>query len=202
MSELNSARRLLALLPAIYREDSFLGQYLWAFERVLLTGMDGTDGLGPFEGLEQVIDRIPTLFDPMTTEAGFLPWLSSWMAFPLRADLDEDHQRHFLAQVISLYRQRGTSENLRTLLGIFTGGAPTITEGTADSGEDGPHAFHVVLTLNGTSTTEHLRDIAISRALIELEKPAHTTYTLGFIFPSMKVGITSTVGVDTLIGTL
>jgi len=199
MNELNSASRLLPLLPAIYREDAFLGQYLWAFEKVLLTGLDADGG---FEGLEQVINRIPALFDPHETEPEFLPWLSSWMAFTLRADLDEDHQRDFLAQVIPLYRQRGTKANLQKLLGIFTGGAPEITEGTADAGEDGPHSFHVTLTLNGTGTTEHLRDIAISRALIELEKPAHTTYSLGFIFPSMKVGITSTVGVDTLIGTL
>ena len=33
-----SAPRLLALLPAVYREEAFLGRYLAAFEEVLLGG--------------------------------------------------------------------------------------------------------------------------------------------------------------------
>jgi hypothetical protein len=41
----------------------------------------------------------------------------------------------------------------------------------------------------------------IARALIDLEKPAHTFYELVPIFPSMRIGWHSTVGVDTLLGT-
>src|SRR5262245_39081555 len=80
----HSASHLLPLLPAIYREDPFLGQYLFAFEQVLL-------------GLEQQIDRIHELFDPATTRESFLVWLSSWVAFMVRADLDVGRQRQFLA---------------------------------------------------------------------------------------------------------
>ena len=41
----------------------------------------------------------------------------------------------------------------------------------------------------------------IARALIDLEKPAHTFYELIPVFPSMQIGRHSTVGVDTLLGT-
>ena len=38
-------------------------------------------------------------------------------------------------------------------------------------------------------------------ALIDLEKPAHTFYDLDLQFPTMQIGVTSTIGVDTLLGT-
>jgi phage tail-like protein len=189
MSTADTAQRLLALLPAIYREDAFLGRYLAAFEQVL-------------RDLEQQIDHIDTLFDPLAVQSSeFLPWLASWMAFTLRADLDEPNQRAFLANVISLYRHRGTKENLQKLLGIFTRGGPEITENTKDGNTDVPHFFHVSIPLSRMEPDELQRQGAIARALIELEKPAHTDYVLEVTFPSMQIGVFSHVGIDTLLGT-
>jgi phage tail-like protein len=179
-----SAQRLLALLPAIYREDPFLGRYLWAFEQVLL-------------GLEQSIEDLATLFDPAGTPEEFLPWLSSWVAFTLRADLDVSRQRVFLANVVSLYRRRGTKQNLLSLLTIFThGGLPTILEDPAQ-----PHYFHITMRLPRDTPEVQLRQSAIAHALIDLEKPAHTYYDLDLLFPTMQIGVTSTIGIDTLLGT-
>ena len=183
MNPVNTAQRLLDLLPAIYREDSFLGQYLWAFEQLLLD-------------LERQIDAIPTLFDAQQTRADFLPWLSSWTAFALRADLNESQQRAFLGNVIPLYRRRGTARNLQQLLEIFTRGTPTVSESPGQS-----HHFRVTVRLPVAPPEVQLRQSAIAHALIELEKPAHTGYDLEFVFPSMQLGVTSTVGVDTLLGT-
>jgi len=179
----NSAHRLLSLLPAIYREDEFLGRYLWPFEQVLL-------------GFESTIDGIAQLFDPLTTREEFLPWLSTWMAFTLRADLDATQQRAFLSQVIPLYRRRGTRENLEKLLAVFTKGVSTVTESDTDANQ-----FHVTVRLPIATPKEQLRQSAIARALIELEKPAHTSYDIEFQFPTMQIGKTSTIGVDTLLGT-
>jgi phage tail-like protein len=188
MNPPNSARELLALLPAIYREDPFAGQYLWAFERVLLD-------------LEQQVDDLAALFDPLTTRSEFLPWLASWMAFTLRADLDELQKRHFLANAISLYRRRGTQESLGKLVKIFAGGFPTISEGVADPAGDVPHHFHIKVAFFGDpGGAAQVRRNAITRALIEMEKPAHTQYGLELVFPTMRVGEFSTVGVDTLLG--
>jgi phage tail-like protein len=179
-----SAQRLLSYLPAIYREEPFVGRYLWAFEQVLL-------------GLESQIDHLAQLFDPYDAPDAFLPWLSSWVAFTLRADLDESRQREFLANVVSLYRRRGTKENLQNLLIIFTrGGVPAITEDPAR-----PHYFKVTMHLPRDESEEQLRQSAIAHALIDLEKPAHTYYDLDLRFPTMQIGVTSTIGVDTLLGT-
>jgi phage tail-like protein len=179
-----SAQRLLSYLPALYREEPFVGRYLWAFEQVLV-------------GLERQIDDLAQLFDPAEANKAFLPWLSSWVAFTLRADLDENQQRKFLANVVSLYRRRGTKENLQKLLTIFTrGGVPTITEDPQR-----PHYFHVTMRLPRDVAEVQLRQSAIAHALIDLEKPAHTYYDLDLLFPTMQIGVTSTIGVDTLLGT-
>jgi hypothetical protein len=42
--------------------------------------------------------------------------------------------------------------------------------------------------------------LKIAHALIELEKPAHTVYTLKVSYPSMQIAISSHVGVDTILG--
>jgi len=180
-----TAQRLPACLPAIYREDAFLGRYLFAFEQVLT-------------GIELKIADLAKLFDPAQAPADFLPWLSSWVAFTLRADLDDTRQRAFLARIVSLYRRRGTKQNLQELLTIFTRGTPTIVE----SSGDGPaHYFRVTLPLKRAEPAVLLRQSAIAHALIDLEKPAHTFYDLDLQFPTMQIGVTSKVGIDTLLGT-
>jgi phage tail-like protein len=179
-----SAQRLLSYLPAIYRDEPLAGRYLWPFEQLL-------------EGLEQQIEELPRQLDPSEAREEFLPWLSSWVAFTLRADLDVNRQKQFLLRVVSLYRRRGTKENLYELLSIFTrGGEPTIAEDPVR-----PHYFKVTMSLPPNEASEQLRQQAIAHALIELEKPAHTYYDLDLRFPTMQIEVTSTIGVDTLIGT-
>ncbi len=209
--------RLLQYLPAIYEEDPFLGQFLLAFEKVLLGVDDGVDF--PYKGLEQTITGLATLFDPYQTPEEFLPWLAEWTAFTMRAALPADRQRQFIAELIPLYRERGTRRNLERLLQIFTGGQPGISEpGGAELqigvnstvgrdtylGGAPPHYFQVTMSLppgvqRDPEVLERLRQTA--RDLIDLEKPAHTHYDLNIIFPSMCVGVTSTVGIDTILGT-
>jgi phage tail-like protein len=200
---LPTAPRLLSLLPAIYREDAFLGPYLAAFEQVLLE-------------LEHKIDTIATLFDPATTPKDFLQWLSSWMAFTLRADIGEEQRRRFLARVIPLYRLRGTKQSLEQLLGIFTHGQPIVSETTPQLqigvtstvgvntflGAGAEHHFQVKVLLPNVDQTTRSRDGSIARALIELDKPAHTSYELIIESPALQIGTTSHVGVDTLLGTI
>ena len=179
-----SAQRLPSYLPAIYRDDPFLARYLWAFEQALVD-------------IEQRIDGLARFFDADTTDAEFLPWLSSWVAFTLRPDFGPTQQRRFLARIAPLYRRRGTLQNLQELLTIFTrGGVPTITEDPAK-----PHYFKVSMRLPKDSPEMQQRQSAIAHALIDLAKPAHTYYDLTLLFPTMQIGVTSTIGVDTLLGT-
>lgn len=179
-----SAQRLPAYLPAIYREDPFLARYLWAFEQALVD-------------IEQRIDGLARFFDADSTDPEFLPWLSSWVAFTLRPDFGLTQQRRFLARIAPLYRRRGTLQNLQELLTIFTrGGVPTITEDPAK-----PHYFKVSMRLPKDAPDMQQRQSAIAHALIDLAKPAHTYYDLTLLFPTMQIGVTSTIGVDTLLGT-
>jgi phage tail-like protein len=203
---------MMRYLPSIFHEDKFLVEYLSAFEKVLI-------GFGDphHPGLEEIVADIAKHFDPQKAPEEFLPWLATWMAFGLRADLDVKHQRDFLTQIISLYKKRGTPESLSRLLKLFTGGEPTILEGDElastnntdwrDKGltkwaEDGKpeHAFGVLLSFmstqeaNQTTAPEVQRKLAIALALIDLEKPAHTIYYLVPVFPSLTLPDFSTEG--------
>ena len=188
---------LLQYLPAIYRdrEEPFLGDFLLAFEQLLFGLDDGARATGAPPALEQTIAGIASYFDPEQTPSNFLSWLASWTAFSLRADLTSQKQREFLANIISLYRYRGTKKNLVDLLTIFSI-TPTVTEEMADP----PHRFTVTLTLPRALPDAQLRQIGIARALVELEKPAHTDFDLKPHFAGMQIEEFSTVGVDTQIG--
>jgi phage tail-like protein len=217
-----SASSLLQYLPAIYQEDPFLGRFLLAFEKILLGRRDGvappaTDKPYPGEGLEACIAGLAHYFDPFQTPEAFLPWLASWTAFSLRADIDVMKQRQFIARIAQLYRFRGTKQNLQDLLSIFTVSVPTVIEqevtgiqvGVVSTvgkdmvvGGEQPHFFHVKISLPRAAPEVQSRQMSIARALIDLEKPAHTFYELEPVFPSMQIGRFSTVGVDTLLGTV
>ena len=212
-SATQSPSQLLQYLPAIYQQEAFLGQFLLAFEKVLLERDDGVSF--PAKGLEATIAGLATLFDPRQTPEEFLGWLSGWTAFSLRADLSVTKQRDFIARIISLYRWRGTKKNLQDLLAIFTVGTPTVVEPEAAEFQVGvhstigkdtyvgggpPHFFRVTVSLPRAAPEIQARQMEIAHALIELEKPAHTHYELDVVFPSMQVGVFSTVGVDTLLG--
>jgi phage tail-like protein len=184
-------------LPAIFSEDPFLGRFLLAFEQVL-TGLKGGKPVPPL-GLEEIIGAIDTLFDPKETREEFLPWLASWVALGLRADWTEAQKRDFLANIVLLYRRRGTKENLAKLLRIYTGLSPVITEAPET---DVPHFFHVSVTIPKPDPATLRRQHQIATALIELQKPAHTDYELDIIFDTMQIGVRSTIGVDTLLGSL
>lgn len=215
--------QLLNYLPALYRNDSFLGQFLRAFEDILLRSRDPHN-----PSLEEEIAGIDRYFDPQnpTTTQEFVEWLAGWTAFSLRADLSLAQQRDFIAEIIPLYQRRGTKDNLIKLLKIFTIGTPIIQEAASGLqigvqstvGVDtylgsnlAPHFFEVTISLQTVDPIALGRQIEITRALIELEKPAHTFYNLKITpsFPTMQIGYFdadgkqqghSTVGVDTILG--
>lgn len=203
----------LQYLPAIYSQDPLLGRFLLAFEQVL-TGLPGNDG-DPARGLEEIVAAIPDLFDPEKTPREFLDWLAGWVALGLRADWREDQQRTFLKNIVSLYRRRGTRQNLIDLLRIYTGLEPEISEGEntvfqigehstigvdTQLGGSAPHYFRVMVTIPNPNPATLLRQNQIIRALIDLEKPAHTAYDYHPTHTTMQIGVHSQIGVDTLLG--
>src|SRR5262245_36700878 len=199
-------------IPAIFSDDPFLGRFLLAFEQILtgLPGLAGREPVPPF-GLEETIAALAALFDPKASwddilpaherQGEFLQWLAGWVALGLRADWTEAQKRDFLANIVQLYRRRGTKENLAELLRLYTGLSPVIT-GVEETdfqigvnstiGEDtqiggsAPHFFHVSVTMPNPDPPTLQRQRQIATALIELQKPAHTDYELEIVFD--KIG--------------
>lgn len=210
---------LLEYLPSIYHEDEFVGQFLSAFEKILLGRDDGIDIGSP--GLEQTIGGIASLFTPKAqppelpdeTPADFLTWLSGWVALTLRADLDELRQRDFIARAVSLYRLRGTKRGLEELIGIYTRLGVTIWEPSdalqigAQStvgvdtvlGGGTPHFFRILIRLATTDPQTIKNQVQVVTDIVNMEKPAHTHFILEYETPQLQIGDTSRVGVDTLL---
>ena len=184
VSEPVAPSRYLDYLPAVFREDPFVGRFLLAFEAVLT-------GVGDVEGLEQVIGRVAGYLDPGTTDEDFLPWLAGWVALSLRADWDADTKRGFIREVVPLYRQRGTLAGLRRMLEIYLrplGDDVTRDDVVVFDEFDRPaHYFQVQLTLSDSDPARLRRVQETARAIVDREKPAHTFYALRVVVPTMRL---------------
>jgi phage tail-like protein len=177
-------------LPALYQSDELMGRFLMLFESFW----------APVEGQ---IDHLPLYFDPKMTPPDFLPWLASWFDVILDQRLSEEQQRRLVQSAASLYRRRGTKQALQEYLEIYTGETVEIIEhrahdfrlgtearlgpGVALGTGNRPHTFTVILSLPPIPSSvggkkEQARQEQERRrtleAIIETEKPAHTTYTL------------------------
>jgi phage tail-like protein len=166
----------LDYLPAIFRQEPFAGRFLLAFETVL-------SGAGGQPGLETTIGGLADYFDPVTTKAEFLPWLAGWVTLSLRADWDEQTQRSFIAQIVPLYRLRGTRAGLLRMLALYTGEPVEIY----DTFDNLPYFFEVRLTLSEADPALLQAKQQIARAIIDQEKPAHTFYALQVAVPTMRL---------------
>lgn len=181
--------RYLQFLPSIYADDVLMGRFLMLFESF-------------WKPTSQKIDNIASYFDPNLTPPGFLPWLANWINLKLDERWPETKRRALLKMAAQLYRQRGTRAALQTYLEIYVGVRPQIIEHSSNNLRLGatarlgpsialgtinkPHSFTVILRLPAIPADlpkaeqerleqERQRTIV---AIIEAEKPAHTTYTL------------------------
>lgn len=170
--------RYLDYLPAIYREDHFLGRYLKIFENILTP-------------IEKLIDNVHLYFDPKMAPAALLPWLASWVDLVLDEEWPIEKRRELIGSAVELYQLRGTRLGLKEYLRIYTGTEPEIIEhfgGLRLGGQsllgwntilgDGQdHCVTVTLELEESSKV----DVDKVRSIIEAEKPAHVGYKLNVI---------------------
>ncbi|MCB0168683.1 MAG: hypothetical protein KDI79_30935 [Anaerolineae bacterium] len=102
--------------------SQLLGRSLRIFEKIL-TGI--SDGVSPYPdedvyiSLEEIIDDLPNLFHPWRTPAPYLPWLASWVALTLRQNWSEYQKRKLIADIVTIYQQRGLKTSLQTFLDIY-----------------------------------------------------------------------------------
>jgi phage tail-like protein len=164
MDSENGRRSYMDFLPAMYREDDFTTRFLHIFEDIN-------------QPLESMIDQMYFSFDPAMTNASFLPWLSTWVGIAMDERWPEDRRRQLLSSAVELYRWRGTRLGMMEYLRIYTGVVPQITEPGAkgkSKGQLGANQFMVELE----GIVPGSVDANIVRAIIESQKPAHTTYIL------------------------
>lgn len=176
-------------LPAVYQEDDLMGRFLMLFDSFWLP-------------IRQQIAALPFYFDARMAPTGLLPWLASWIDLVLDEQWPEDRRRRLLLSAVSLYRKRGTRQGLAEMLEIYAGCRPEIIEhrahnfclgpearlgpGIALGRANRPHSFTVTLPLlpavsdEGHPGQEQVYSRRI-KAMVEAEKPAHTTYTLHIV---------------------
>lgn len=192
--------RYLEHLPAIFQEDELIGRFLLAFERIL-TGLPRPDAPElPFvpAGVEQILDQIETFFDPAQAPPEFLPWLAEWVATSLREDWDTDTRRRFIANIVPLYRRRGTKRAVQKLLQLYLdpssdphsdaeGDVEVLEEAPPGEPAFPPHYFQVRFTVPRREPALLTRLAAIATTIIDREKPAHTFYGLRISYPSLQI---------------
>lgn len=166
----------LEYLPALFRDDEFIGQFLLIFENIL-------------KPVENTVDNLALYFSPLMTPEPLLPWLASWVDLTLDPTWPEERRRELVKSAAELYRWRGTKRGLSEYLRIYTGSVPEISEyipgmrldqdtelgintrlGSSGTG----HHFTITLELDESSEI----DVNTVKAIIETQKPAHTVYTL------------------------
>ncbi|MCP4664714.1 MAG: hypothetical protein GY856_55750 [bacterium] len=172
--------------------------------------------------------RVP-VDDPGAEVLGseFLSYLASWVALTLDQNWGMEKKRTWLRQIVPLYKRRGTLNGIEAYLAMFVGDQVSVDEppggfvvgGIEESpgsdkkvgatlGEDtfiaGAPAYffrvRIPYAFNSPFDIEEWKNVRTgSRAIVDLEKPAHTYYLLDARTPGFVVGRRSTVGTDTLI---
>ena len=210
----------------------FLAKYLKVFE-ALLSGREDSDA----ESLDKKILEFPNRIDaertpisPRSAEivySEFLTYLAGWVALSLDQNWTLDKKRRWLRRIVSLYKKRGTLAGLTEYLHMFVGDQVSVEEpsggfivGKKENSTIGVNtfiagapAYYFRVNINYGYPPEAFninlwRNLRKGiRAIVDMEKPAHTYYSLNARTPGIIVGgenhpqnlARSTVGVDTLI---
>ena len=152
------SQRLLPYLPGIYHTD-FMARFLGIFESI-------------FVPIEWTIDNFDLFLDPGTAPRDFLPWLANWFDILFDSTWSENQRRTLLKEARQIYARRGTKWALARVLEIYTGETAKIDD--LAKGID-PHTFTVDIPLAKKAANQELIE-----AIIDVSKPAHTSYTLKF----------------------
>ncbi len=99
---------------AVHQADQFR-RFLFIFQHQMTTVTDR-------------IDQIPSLTDPMTTEAKYLSWIASWVGFELDESLPLHQQRELVKRSIGLHRRRGTKAGVEEMIQVLTSAPVEVIE--------------------------------------------------------------------------
>lgn len=149
--------RYINFLPGIYQGE-FMERFMALFESMLIP-------------IEWNVDNFDLFLKADTSPTSFLPWLSYWFDITFDSSWPEAKRRQLLNEAHMIYARRGTRWALTRLLEIYTDQTPDIIEFEDDMDA---HTFRIILKKD-KSVDEDL----VTR-LIDVNKPAHTSYQLEF----------------------
>jgi phage tail-like protein len=214
------AHDLMRRLPAVYAEGpldpSFLHRYLAMFDSLLYD-------------LDQRASRRDVLVDPAAAPIEALPWLASFAGLVLDDRWPEAARRRLVAEIVPLYRRRGTVGALTRYLELFLGRPPVIVEhfrlrglSSAPGGDPATSGRAVVgfgLRIGDTAgntaadqgAEAHRFTVVVPQPLsaeqdaavrhvLDTERPAHTDYDLCTVDAGMRVGSGLHLGLTSLVG--
>lgn len=160
-------------------------------------------GLTPVQ--EETVGPPPT---PPALTSPFLDFLGRWVALTFDQNWGLDKRREWLRRIVPLYKQRGTFAGLSAYLAMFVGNQARVEElsggfivgikpssivGVSTFIAGAPAYYFRVRLIYGFfptpfdfTTWKNLR--ASTRAIVDVEKPAHTYYTLRASAPGIIVG--------------
>lgn len=203
--------------PAEYAE---LNQIV-GLEEILGGAVDPVGGKELLDGIQRYFEPGASLSDDpnlppdyQRVPQNFLSWLAGWVSLTLREDWDDSRKRNFIAKAVQLYRLRGTKSGVAQFVEVYTGLPVDINEMNTefqigvhsqigvDTLLDGgpPFYFRVQIHLPSADPMLFKQETDIATAIIELQKPAHTSFDLQVITPQFQIGVQSTIGVDTMLG--
>jgi phage tail-like protein len=203
------------------RQD-FLRLFLGAVERVLLGPSSGT-----MPALEERILGLYHLLIPDETPADFLDWLSDWVGLSRRLDISAEATRNLVAVAVPLYARRGTPDYICTMLRLALGVDATIREIDKPAmqleyrsvigrdtwiGGGPPHSFLVTIS---APTYDTAKDVQAAtgevvrtkvqdlldrvKTVIDLARPAHTSYEVTINETCLVIGRSSIIGIHTML---
>jgi phage tail-like protein len=155
---------------------------------------------------------------PVPLDSAFLAYLASWLALTLDQNWNLAQRRTWVKRIVPLYQRRGTRSALEEYLAMFIGRRFKLVEprgftlgkaqkGATTLGVDTfagvpPHYFHVGINYgypkpiaDKAGILSEPFDVVFwkkfrngTRAVVDLEKPAHTYYTLDARAPGIILG--------------
>lgn|SRR5574341_38393 len=218
MRDLAEKKRYMDDLPSVFEKagDDFFERYLKIFEKILSGINDGVKIDGKeMQGISSMLDTVSELFYPYKEDSRevpleFLDWLSTWVGLTLKEDWSVAKKQEVIANIIPIYRLRGTRVGLNELLKIYIGEGAVVYDsyapfqvGVNSTVEIGtalgaPNFFMVEATLPDLAgMKQRTKNI---KALIEQEKPVHAEYEIHWtVKTALQVEVTSAVEENTFV---
>ncbi len=222
MSDSIEKKRSIDFLPSVFKtatreaDNPFFEKYLKIFEKILRGIDDGIKIDGKeIEGISDILDTVSEWFYPYSESAlemppDFLDWLSTWVGLALKEDWSASKKKEVIANIIPIYRLRGTRVGLNELLKIYIGEGVVVYDSYAPfqvgvnsvvgigTTLGAPNYFMVEATLPDLVGMEQRKKNI--EAIIEREKPAHAEYEIRWTgVPALQVEVKSRVEINTFV---